>query len=141
MRTTLNTNPRNHQRGVTLLPLLALAALLAVWCTIILNRSTDTYRASAVLEWRLQALAAAEGVALLLLDNPARPLEPQTLGAATVTCRPSAPAGDRQTLVPLDVAIKAPGGPPGRAGTRYTAHYRARYVRGGAGWQLLRLEE
>ena len=61
MRSILKTNFGNRQRGVTMLGLMALAALLAMWCAIILDRSSDTYRAGAMLEWRLQARAAARG--------------------------------------------------------------------------------
>jgi hypothetical protein len=127
----------NGQRGVTMLGLLALVALLAAWCAIILDRSVETYRASAMLEWRLQARAAAEGLCVLLRDDPARPLEPQSLATATVRGGEAVADGERRLFVPLEVSIAAPGG--GEA--RYSARYRALFVRGDAGWRLLRLEE
>ena len=120
-----------------MLALLALAVLLAAWCSILLDRSSEAYRAGATLEWRLQARAAAEGVAVMLIGDPVHPPAAQTLGSATVICRPSASAGDGQTVVPMDVAIR----PAGSAAVRYAAQFQARCVRVGGGWRLLRLEE
>lgn len=90
-----------------------------------------------MLEWRLAARAAAEGVAVLLLADPTRPPAPQTLGAATVTCHPPETAGASQALVALDVAIRTRQGDE----VCHTAHYQALCVRDGAAWRLLRLEE
>lgn len=125
------------RRGVTMAGMLVLAALLATFCAAILERSTATYRTSAVLEWRLAACAAAEGVAVMLLADPARPPAPQVLGSATVTCHPPETAGASQALVALDVDVRTRNSDE----IRHTAHYQALCVRDGAAWRLLRLEE
>jgi hypothetical protein len=121
-----------------MLGLMPLAMLLAVWCTLILERSTAAYRASAMLEWRLQARAAAEGAAVLVAaGNPARPPAAQRMGDALVTCGAPKPAGTGQMIVPLEVAIR----PHGDEETRYATHYQARCTFNGDAWRLLRLEE
>lgn len=137
MRRSLKTSLGKNRRGVTMVGLMALAVLLAVCCSIILDRSVEAYRAGAMLEWRLQARAAAEGVAVMVANDPAHPPEPQVLGPATVICRPPQPAGNAQAVVPMEVSIR----PHGSTVARYTARYLARCIRSGAGWQLLRLEE
>ena len=134
IRRSLSINRSRRRRGVTMLGLLPLAMLLAVWCSIILDRSIDAYRTTAILEWRLQARAAAEGVAVMILEDPARPLEPQNLGPVTVICQSATPDGERGMLVNMDVAVDPPD-------ACFTIRYRAHCVRDGAGWRLLRLEE
>ena len=135
-------SPALRRRGVTMLGLIALTALLAIMCSIILDRSLEVYQASGMLESRLAARAAAEGVAAMMTADPAHPPKGKDasalkLGAASVTCGAAAPAGKGELLVPMTVKVRKPGA----SRDSYAGQFKARYSNAGSGWRLLRVEE
>jgi hypothetical protein len=104
-----------------------------VTCGLVLARSLDAYRVSAVLEQRLQARAAAEGAAVAIVADPAVPRGPMEVGVCQVSfVDPN--AADSAATVTLAVSVRP-------RGTRESMarRFEAAYARGAAGWLLERL--
>jgi hypothetical protein len=124
---------RDRRRGSFMFGFAALTAILAVTCALVLARSLDAYRVSAVLEQRLQARAAAEGAAVAIARDPAAPRDAMEIGACLVSF--GAPqVSDSASTVPLTVGVRPKG-------TRETMSRRfaSVYARADGGWTLERL--
>ncbi|MCX7046250.1 MAG: hypothetical protein NTX50_12285 [Candidatus Sumerlaeota bacterium] len=61
---------RRQKRGFGMLGMLGVIAICAAGCGALLARSMEVYHASAMGQWRLQALAAAEGAVVVYLHSP-----------------------------------------------------------------------
>jgi hypothetical protein len=124
---------------VTMFGFAALTVVLGLLCSAVLLRSLDSYAASARVEMRLQALAAAEGAVVALLAapgaEPATGAEPLAIGPCRVRFGAAQP-GHSSRAVPLTVEIYRTGDRPA-----LTQHYLARLrPHTDGGWRLDRLE-
>jgi len=106
-----------NDRGGMILGFAALTFVLGMLCSIVLLRSMDSYRATALATQRMQARAAAEGAAVLIrADGPTALGQPLQLGDCIV--RSDAPA-DGATSVGLRVEVHPNGSPRASLLMRY----------------------
>lgn len=137
----MNLRHTARRRGSMLLGLLPLTLLLAAFCSIILDRSLETARASNDLALRLQARAAAQGAALALARELARDAARETKAIELGEARVEAEPGVREeggVRVGLRVTVQRAGAPV----PQLTQRYAAWFARGAGGvYRLERLEE
>lgn len=133
----INSLHTNKRRGTLTFGMAALTLFLGVMCALVLLRSADIYRVSALTEARLQARAAAEGASVVLLANPAA-LQSEALEIGNCLVTFAAPADAKPRLVvPYRIDVH------GKNGTAvFQANYTATFEREPAGrWALLGLEK
>lgn len=93
--------------------LYGLAAILVVLggaTALLLLRSTEVYRDAALAKWRLQALAAAEGAAVVLQENDLSFQAPLEIGHSRVTAGHAEEDDRGRSLVPLQVEVLGKSG-------------------------------
>lgn len=99
-----HTTPTRQRRGSVTYGMASLILFLGAMCAITLLRAVDMYRHSAQQEQRMQALAAAEGVAMLVARDPEHPPSSTTLGNCVITSGKVEPEAD-VLRVPLFVVV------------------------------------
>ena len=119
----LRTLRHRRDRGmVTLLAFSGLAFVLAMLCGTVLFRSMDAYRATAVLENRLRAQAAAEGaVVAILATKDKKPESPLAIGTCMVAFEPASADGATSNVA-LKVEVYRDAGRPALP-LNYTARF------------------
>ena len=117
------------RRGSLMLGFAALVVMLAVLSGIVLETSLRAYRASAMAEWRLQALASAEGAAVAYAANPFA-AEPMAIGTCAVE-----PGAFTDGVLTLNAQVASASGRP-----VYEVIYLARYEQHNGAWQFAGLE-
>lgn len=119
------------RRGSSLLGFAGIIAMMSGMCAILMLRSTEMYRDGAMLEFRLQARAAAEGAALLLADGQVFD-EPLRIGSCDASVEPLSPENSEDFELKIDVHTR-------NDVYIMTVHYLARLKKEGEKWQLVTL--
>lgn len=125
---------RAHARGAFLIGLAALVLVASTLSAAILLASGQTYSNSAQSVHRLEVLAAAEGAARLLLDDPLAENSSTTVGRVDIDFQPA-----RETFYGVIVEVNATLAPNGGTAVR-SDEFRVRYQSGDGGWFIASME-